>query len=108
MTATGLSCSSFASAGAEHRWPAKRGSPKLSDFRRDNFLASSTEISQDYMQLVRTVCQLDAQFAPNFLTLGNSLESLLNMLTAGRGVLLVPELFCRFRTNGVSFHVLVV
>jgi LysR family transcriptional regulator, benzoate and cis,cis-muconate-responsive activator of ben and cat genes len=106
LTATALSCSSFSIACAEHRWPAKRGSPKLSDFRRDNFLASSTEISQDYMQLVRTVCQRDAQFEPNFLTLGNSLESLLSMVAAGRGVLLVPEILSRLRTNGVSFHVL--
>jgi DNA-binding transcriptional LysR family regulator len=106
LTATALSCSSFSIACAEHRWPAKRGSPKLSDFRRDIFLASSTEISQDYMQLVRTVCQRDAQFEPNFLTLGNSLESLLSMVAAGRGVLLVLEILSRLRTNGVSFHVL--
>ena len=58
------------------------------------------------MQLVRTVCQRDAQFEPNFLTLGNSLESLLSMVAAGRGVLLVPEILSRLRTNGVSFHVL--
>ena len=43
------------------------------------------------MHLVRTVCQRDAGFEPNFLTLGNSLESLLSMVAAGRGVLLGPE-----------------
>jgi hypothetical protein len=35
------------------------------------------------MHLVRTVCQRDAGFEPNFLTLGNSLESLLRMVAAG-------------------------
>ena len=58
------------------------------------------------MQLVRTVCRRDAQFEPNFLTLGNSLESLLSMVAAGRGVLLGPEILFRHRTIGVSFHVL--
>ncbi len=58
------------------------------------------------MQLVRTVCQRDAQFEPNFLTVGNSLESLLSMVAAGRGVLLAPEILSHHRTIGVSFHVL--
>ena len=40
------------------------------------------------MHLVRTVCQRDAGFEPNFVKLGNSLESLLSMVAAGRGVLL--------------------
>jgi DNA-binding transcriptional LysR family regulator len=58
------------------------------------------------MHLVRTVCQQDAGFEPNFLTLGNSLESLLSMVAAGRGVLLSPEILSRHRTIGVSLHVL--
>jgi DNA-binding transcriptional LysR family regulator len=106
LTATALLCCSFFIACAEHRWPAKRGRPNLSDFRRDNFLAPYTETSRDYLQLVRTVCQRDAQFEPNFLTVGNSLESLLSMVAAGRGVLLGPEILFRHRTIGVSFHVL--
>ena len=106
LTATALLRCSFFIACAEHRWPAKRGRPNLSDFRRDNFLAPSTERSRDYLQLVRTVCQRDAQFEPNFLTVGNSLESLLSMVAAGRGVLLGPEILFRHRTIGVSFHVL--
>jgi DNA-binding transcriptional LysR family regulator len=100
-----LRCS-FSIASAEHRWPAKRGRPKLSDFREDNFLALSAETSGDYMRLVRTVCQRDAGFEPNFLTLGNSLESLLSMVAAGRGVLLAPEILFRHPTVGVSSHVL--
>jgi DNA-binding transcriptional LysR family regulator len=58
------------------------------------------------MRLVRTVCQRDAGFEPNFLTLGNSLESLLSMVAAGRGVLLAPEILFQHRVIGVSFHVL--
>lgn len=70
------------------------------------FLTPSTEISRDYMQVVRTLCHRDAQFEPNFLTLGNSLESLLSMVAAGRGVLLAPEILSHHRTIGVSFHLL--
>ena len=58
------------------------------------------------MLLIRTVCQREAGFEPSFLTLGNSLESLLSMVAAGRGVLLAPEILFRHRTIGVSFHVL--
>jgi LysR family transcriptional regulator, benzoate and cis,cis-muconate-responsive activator of ben and cat genes len=100
-----LRCS-FALACAEHRWPAKRGNPKLSDFREDNFLAISTEAGSNFMHLLRTVCQRDGGFEPNFLTVGNSLESLLSMVAAGRGVLLGPQILFRHPTAGVSFHVL--
>jgi DNA-binding transcriptional LysR family regulator len=100
-----LRCS-FALACAEHRWPAKRGNPKLSDFREDNFLAISTEAGSNFMHLLRTVCQRDGGFEPNFLTVGNSLESLLSMVAAGRGVLLGPQILFRHPTAGVRFHVL--
>ena len=106
LTVTPLLRCSFSIACAEHRWPAKRARPKLADFREDNFLTPCTEAGDEYMHLVRTVCQRDAGFEPNFLTLGNSLESLLSMVAAGRGVLLSPEILSRHRTIGVSFHVL--
>ena len=106
LAATPLFRCRFSIACAEARWPVKRGKPKLSDFREDYFLMPSTETSRDYIQLVRTVFQRDAQFEPNFLTLGNSLESLLSMVAAGRGVMLGPEILFRHRTIGVSFHVL--
>jgi DNA-binding transcriptional LysR family regulator len=106
LTVTPLLRSSFSIACAEHRWPAKRGRPKLADFREDNFLAPCTEAGDEYTHLVRTVCQRDAGFEPNFLKLGNSLESLLSMVAAGRGVLLAPAILSRHRTIGVSFHVL--
>ena len=106
LTAKPLLRCSFAIACAEHRWPATRGKPKLSDFREDNFLAISTEAGGTFMHLLRTVCQRDGGFEPNFLTVGNSLESLLSMVAAGRGVLLAPQILFRHPTAGVSFHIL--
>jgi DNA-binding transcriptional LysR family regulator len=106
LTAKPLLRCSFALACAKHRWPATRGKPKLSDFREDNFLAISTEAGSTFMHLLRTVCQRDGGFEPNFLTLGNSLESLLSMVAAGRGVLLAPQILFRHPTAGVSFHIL--
>lgn len=106
LTATPLLCCSFSIACAEHRWPNKRGRPKLSDFLDDNFLAASTEANRDYVKLVRTVCERDGGFEPDFLRLGNSFESLLSMVAAGRGVLLLPELLSRNPTKGVRFHAL--
>jgi hypothetical protein len=47
LTATPLLRCSFSIACAEHRWPAKRGRPKLSDFREDNFLAPSAETGRE-------------------------------------------------------------
>jgi DNA-binding transcriptional LysR family regulator len=78
----------------------------LSDFREDNFLALSTEAGSNFMHLHRTVCQRDGGFEPNFLAVGNSLESLLSMVAAGRGVLLAPQILFRHPTAGVSFHIL--
>ena len=106
LTSTPLLRCYFSIVCAEHRWPARRGRPKLSDFCEGNFLAPSTETSGDYVRMVRTVCQRDAGFEPNFLTLGNSLETLLSMVAAGRGVLLGSEILFQHRVIGVSFHVL--
>jgi DNA-binding transcriptional LysR family regulator len=38
LTTTFLLRSPFCIACSEHRWPAKRGTPKHSDFREDNFV----------------------------------------------------------------------
>jgi DNA-binding transcriptional LysR family regulator len=97
-----LRCS-FCIACAEYRWPAKRGKPRLTDFREDNFLAIS---AGDHMHLIRTVCQREARFEPNLLALGDSVESLLSMVAAGRGVLLAPEILFQHRVSGVRLHVL--
>jgi DNA-binding transcriptional LysR family regulator len=106
LTAKPLLRCSFALACAVHRWPATRGKPKLSDFREDNFLAISTEAGSNFVHLLRTVCQRDGGFEPNFLPVGNSLESLLSMVAAGRGVLLGPQILFRQPTAGVNFHIL--
>ena len=106
LTAKPLFRCSFAIACADHRRPAKRGKPKLSDFRADNFLGISTEAGGTFMHLLRTVCQRDGGFEPNFLTVGNSLESILSMVAAGRGVLLAPQIAFRHPIAGVNFHIL--
>jgi DNA-binding transcriptional LysR family regulator len=100
--------SPFCIACSEHRWPAKRGTPKLSDFREDNFLVLSPEAGNgdDYMRLVRSVCQRDAGFEPTFAPVGSTPEAVLSMVAAGRGVLLAPQIGFRDRTIGVNVYVL--
>jgi DNA-binding transcriptional LysR family regulator len=90
---------------SKHRWPAKRGTPKLSDFRDDNFLTFSAKID-DYDHMVRTVCRLDGGFEPKLLPVGNTFGSLISMVSAGRGVLLGPEMALRDRTPAIHVHVL--
>lgn len=92
LTATPLLRSAFCIACAERRWPAKRGRPKPSDFREESFLVPATETGGDYLRVVRGVCQREGGFDPTFLQVGNSLESVLSMVAAGRGVFLAPEL----------------
>src|SRR5258708_657749 len=106
LTAKPLLRCSFALACAEHRWPATRGKPKLSDFREDNFLAISTEAGSDFMHLLRTVCQRDGGVEPNFLTVGNRLESLLSLVGAGRGLVAGPQILFPPPNGGVNFHIL--
>jgi DNA-binding transcriptional LysR family regulator len=90
---------------SKHRWPAKRGTPKLSDFRDDNFLTFPPE-RPDYQHLVRTVCRLDGGFEPKLLPVGNTFDSLISMVSAGRGVLLYPEIGLGDRTPAINVHVL--
>ena len=90
---------------SSHRWPAKRGRPALSDFRNDNFLAF-TEAGRDYMHVVRDICQRDAGFEPTFLSIGNTFESTLGMVAAGRGVFLTPEITLRDRAIGANYYLL--
>jgi DNA-binding transcriptional LysR family regulator len=90
---------------SKHRWLRKRGVPTLADFRDDNFLAFN-ESGGDYMHLVRNICLRDAEFEPTFLPVGNTLESLMSMVAAGRGVFVTPEITLRGRVAGVNFYVL--
>ena len=106
LTATPLLRSAFCIACAEGRGPAKRGRPQLSDFRQATFLALATESGGDYLRVVRGVCQREGGFDPTFLQVGNSLESVLSMVAAGRGVFLAPELVFGGRSAGVRVHVL--
>ncbi len=105
LTATLLLRSPVCIVCSKHRWPAKRGVPTLSDFRDDNFLAFS-ETASDYMNLVRMVCRRDAGFEPHLLPVGNTFESMMSMVAAGRGVFLCAEIMRRGRTIGANFHIL--
>ena len=84
------------------------GTPKLSDFREDNFLVVSPEVGSgdDYKRLVRSVCQRDAGFEPTFVPVGSTFEAVMSMVAAGRGVLVAPEIGFRDRTIGVNVYVL--
>ena len=108
LTTTFLLRSPFCIACSEHRWPAKRGTPKLSDFREDNFLVLSPEVGSgdNYMRMVRSVCQRDAGFEPTFVPVGSTFEAVMSMVAAGRGVLVAPEIGFRDRTIGVNVYVL--
>ena len=108
LTTTLLLRSPFCIACSEHRWPAKWDTPKLSDFREDNFLVLSPEVGsgEDFMRLIRSVCQRDAGFEPTFVPVGSTFEAVMSMVAAGRGVLLAPEIGFRDRTIGVNVYVL--
>jgi DNA-binding transcriptional LysR family regulator len=108
LRTTFLLRSPFCIACSEQRWPAKLGTPKLSDFREDNFLVLSPEVGSgdDYMRLVRSVCQRDAGFEPTFVPVGSTFEAVMSMVAAGRGVLVAPEIGFRDRTIGVNVYVL--
>jgi DNA-binding transcriptional LysR family regulator len=88
-----------------HRWPAKRGTPKLSDFRDDRFLTFSPEMD-DYDHRVRLVCRLVGGFEPKLLPVGDTWDSLISMVSAGRGVLLCAEISLRDRSPAINVHFL--
>src|SRR5262249_28496669 len=79
--------------------------PKLSEFRNDNFLSFSPETADDYEHLVRTICQLDGGFEPKLLQVANSADSAISMATAGRGVFLAPEISLYWRPT-INYSVL--
>jgi DNA-binding transcriptional LysR family regulator len=85
LTTTFLLRSPFCIACSEHRWPAKRGTPKLSDFQEDNFLVLSPEVGggDNYMRMVRSVCQRDAGFEPSFVPLESTFEAVISMVALG-------------------------
>ena len=91
---------------SKHRSLPRGRAPKLSDFRDDNFLTFSPGILDDYEHVVRSVCQLYGGFEPKLLPVGNTADSLMSMVAAGRGVFLRPEIALRGRTLAVNYYVL--
>jgi DNA-binding transcriptional LysR family regulator len=98
--------SEFCLVCSRHRWPAKRGTPKLADFRDDPFLAFLPEAGGGYQPMVEATCRREGGFEPKVLAVGNSIESLLSMVAAGRGVFLCPQTAMRDSTPAVHWHVL--
>ena len=47
------------------------------------------------MNLVRTVCLRDGGFEPKLLPIGDTFDSLISMVAAGRGVVISPEILLR-------------
>ena len=91
---------------SKHRSLPKGRALKLSDYRDDNFLTYSPGIFDDYEHVVRSVCQLYGGFEPKLLPVGNTADSLVSMVAAGRGVFLRPEIALRGRTLAVNYYVL--
>ncbi len=91
---------------SKHRSLPKGRTPKLSDYRDDNFLTFSPGLADDYEHLVRSVCQLYGGFEPKLLPVGNTPDTLVSMVAAGRGVMLRPEIGVGQSTLVVSYHIL--
>lgn len=91
---------------SKHRSLPKGRALKLSDYRDDNFLTFSPGILDDYEHVVRSVCQRYGGFEPKLLPLGNTADSLVSMVAAGRGVFLRPEIVLPGRTLAVNHYVL--
>jgi DNA-binding transcriptional LysR family regulator len=77
-----------------HRLP-KGTVPKLKDFRHEKFLHIAQDFAFGYEQWLRGFCERLGGFAPEIGAFGNSSESLIGMVAAGRGVFLGPELSIR-------------
>jgi DNA-binding transcriptional LysR family regulator len=69
--------------------------PKLKDFRHEKFLYISGEQALGYEHWLRGLCQRIGGFEPDILALANSVESLIGMVAAGRGVFVGPEIGIR-------------
>jgi DNA-binding transcriptional LysR family regulator len=106
LTAKLLLRSEFCLICSKQRWPATHGRPKLADFRDDPFLAFLPEVGGDYQHLLEATCRREGGFEPKVLAVGNSLESLLSMVAAGRGVFLSPQIAMRDGAPAVQWHVL--
>jgi DNA-binding transcriptional LysR family regulator len=78
--------------------------PRLRDFRHDKFISFDPEYESGYEQWVRGLCQRFGRFEPEIGAMANSLESLVSMVAAGRGVFLGPEIGIRGRIAAIDFY----
>jgi DNA-binding transcriptional LysR family regulator len=110
LTARRLLRSEFCLVCSKQRWPTNRGVPKLADFRDDPFLAFLPEVGGDYQHVLEATCRREGGFEPKVLAVGNSLslESMLSMVAAGRGVFLSTRIGIGMREGipAVDCHVL--
>jgi DNA-binding transcriptional LysR family regulator len=78
------------------RFP-KGAVPQLKDFRHDKFLSVESQYSFGYDRWLRAFCKRLGGFEPDIAVLADSLDSLIGMVAAGRGVFLGPEINIRGR-----------
>ena len=69
--------------------------PTLKEFRHEKFLSINPEHAFGYQQWLRGLCQRIGGFEPDIAALANSVESLIGMVAAGRGVFVGPEVGIR-------------
>ena len=98
-----LLSSPFGIVFSKHRRFPKRQVPKLIDFRNDTFLAFRPEVSPTYGNLIRSLCQETGGFEPRIESISNSSEDMINMVAAGRGVWLTPEIAYQGRLETLAY-----
>jgi DNA-binding transcriptional LysR family regulator len=76
--------------------------PKLKDFRHEKFLYINSEQALGYEQWLRGLCQRIGGFEPDIVALADSVESLIGMVAAGRGVFVGPEIGIRGKQEAWS------
>jgi DNA-binding transcriptional LysR family regulator len=71
--------------------------PKLKDFRHDKFLSIAPDHAFGYEQWLRGVCERFGGFEPDITALADSVDSIIGMVAAGRGVFVGSEASIRGR-----------
>jgi DNA-binding transcriptional LysR family regulator len=96
--------SPFGIVYSKHRRSPKRGTPPLTDFRNDIFLAFRPEVSPVHVHWIRLLCQETGGFQPQIDSIANSSEDMISMVSAGRGVWLAPEIAVPSRLDAINYH----
>jgi len=96
-SAVGIAC-------AKHRRLPERATLRLRDFRHDKFISFGPEYAYGYEQWLRGLCQRFGRFEPEIEAIANSPESLINMVAAGRGVFVGPEIAVRSWIAAIDFY----